>query len=176
MVVGLAACGNDEAASPPSSPGGSTTTTADDIGTDTVTRAGTGYGLLVRVRATAAGSDDVERVTFEFEDALPGYRVGYVDRPVIQDGSGEQVTVDGGPVLLARFEPASGFDLSGEGRPVFTGPERLDLATTTVVDVVRVGDFEAILQWAIGIDGSTRVPFRVVADAAAKTITVEVSS
>lgn len=130
-------------------------------------------GLLTTVRATADGG--TERVTFEFEGALPGYRVAYVDRPVIQDGSGEEVTIDGEAVLLVHFEPASGFDLEvPEGRQVYRGPERLDLATNTVTEVVRVGDFEAVLQWAIGLSG--KVPFRVRTAAEPNRIILEVQA
>jgi hypothetical protein len=168
----LPACGNDGKTT--TTPSATTTTTpADGFGTATVTEASDERGLLVKVRATDAG--DVERVTFEFEGAIPGYRVGYVERPIVEDGSGKPITVDGESVLGVRFEPASGFDLTGGGRQVFKGPDRLDLATTTVLDVVRTGDFEAVLAWAIGVDGGKH-PFRVVADADAKTITVEVAS
>ena len=158
FALAFAACGSD--ASPERAVAPASTTTI-----------ATGRGLLVRVRATKAGQ--VDRVVFEFEDELPGYRAEYVQRPVLEDGSGEVVEIEGESVLLVRFEPASGFDQSGEGRVVFKGPERLDLATETVVDVVRVGDFEAVLQWAIGIDGG-ELPYRLVPDAAAHTVTVEV--
>ncbi|MEA3076484.1 MAG: hypothetical protein QOF60_1392 [Actinomycetota bacterium] len=172
-VFVLPACGNDGGPAAGRATTTTTTTGAEGFGTATVSDDSGERGLLVKVRATDAG--DVERVTFEFEGALPGYRVGYVERPIVEDGSGKEVTVDGGSVLGVRFEPASGFDLSGGGRQVFKGPDRLDLATTTITDVVRTGDFEAVLTWAVGIDGA-KAPFRVVADAAARTISVEVAS
>ena len=130
-------------------------------------------GLLEKVTATNDG--DVDRVTFTFEGDVPGYRVGYVDRPLIEDGSGDEVTVDGTAVLGVHFEPASGFDLSGEGRQVYEGPERLDLATTVVLDVVRVSDFEANLDWAIGVDAAD-VPFRVRVDGRSIIVEVQVGS
>ena len=60
------------------------------------------------------------------------------------------------------MEPASGFDLSvPEGEMVYTGPRRIAGEGTSVVrEIVRTGDFEAVLTWAIGLDG--RVPFRVL--------------
>jgi len=62
-----------------------------------------------------------------------------------------------------RMEPASGFDLnSGEGVLVYKGPKRLDASgagATVVQEVVRTGDFEAVLNWAIGLEA--KVPFRV---------------
>lgn len=61
------------------------------------------------------------------------------------------------------MEPASGFDLNvPEGEVVYDGPRRLsgeDAGAVTVREVVRTGDFEAVLTWAIGTNG--RTPFRV---------------
>lgn len=186
-VSGLVACGADQ---DPVVSGGATTTTAEadrgagdattttamgagGFATTTVSTPPTDRGLLKQVTATNAG--DVDRITFTFEGDLPGYRVGYVDRPVIEDGSGEEVTVDGTAVLGVHFEPASGFDLSGEGRQVYEGPERLDLATSVVLDVVRVTDFEANLDWAVGVDAAG-VPFRVRVDDRSIIVEVRVGS
>lgn len=173
------ACGNDQdpVVGPASdetttSAGGSTATTAAGAGgfaTTEVTSDGDGRGLLSDVKATHDGN--VDRVTFTFEGDLPGYQVRYVERPITEDGSGAEVTVDGEAVLAVRFEPASGFDLAGDGRQVYKGPTRLDLATTAVLDVVRTGDFEAVLQWAIGVDAAA-TPFRVRVEE--HTISVEV--
>jgi hypothetical protein len=62
------------------------------------------------------------------------------------------------------MEPASGFDTSvAEGELVYTGPRRIsgaDAGTSVVREVVRTGDFEAVLTWAIGL--SDRVDFRVL--------------
>jgi hypothetical protein len=44
------------------------------------------------------------------------------------------------------MQPASGVDLSGPGYvEVYTGPDRLDPGTPEVTEVVRTGDFEAVL-------------------------------
>lgn len=149
--------------------GSSTSTTAGGpaFGTTTVSTPKGKQGLLEKVEATADGK--VDRITFTFEGDVPPYRVGYVGRPIVQDGSGDEVRLDGAAVLEVHFEPASGFDLGvDEGRQVYKGPNRLDLATRTVLDVVRVGDFEAVLVWAIGVD--TKAPFRIRTDEARKVI------
>jgi hypothetical protein len=61
------------------------------------------------------------------------------------------------------MEPASGFDLNtGEGVMIYKGPRRLEgsaAGTSVVQELVRTGDFEAVLTWAIGL--SERVDFRV---------------
>ena len=140
-------------ASPSTATGGTAFTTTEHTAT------GQGYGLLKQVRA-ARQPDGTERVVFEFEGTVPGHRIGFIERPVREDGSGDEVQVEGAAVLGVHFEPASGVDLSGpEMRMVYKGPRRLDLATSTVVDVVRVTDFEANLDWAIGLD--SRVGFKV---------------
>jgi hypothetical protein len=185
LVAGLGllagGCGNDQ--DPVVGAGDATTTTASDDATTTTAAGASGLavttvstppaarGLLKSVKATAAGG--VDRVTFEFEGDLPGYRVGYVERPLVEDGSGEEVPVDGAAVLGIHFEPASGFDLSGEGRQVYEGPERLDLATRVVLDAVRVSDFEANLDWALGVDA--KAPFRVRTETSPNRLIVEVA-
>ena len=118
----------------------------------------TGVALLTDVRL--AGQDGFDRVVFEFRDQLPGYDVAYADGPVRQDGSGEVVDVEGDAVLVVRLTPASGVDLSGPNfNQTYTGPDRLRGDTDVVAEVVRLGDFEANLTWAIGLGG--KVPFRV---------------
>ncbi len=100
---------------------------------------------------------------FEFRDELPGYRIEYVEGPLAEDGSGNPVELEGSAYLVVRMEPASGFDLDvPEGELVYTGPRRLsgaEAGAVTVREAVRTGDFEAVLTWAIGVNG--RTPFVV---------------
>jgi hypothetical protein len=117
--------------------------------------------LLTRV--VLGRHEGYDRVVFEFRNAVPGYRIEYVEPPLREDGSGNRVEVEGAAFVLVRMEPASGFDLSvPEGELVYEGPRRLsgaDSGTTVVREVVRTGDFEAVLSWAVGL--SDRVDFRV---------------
>lgn len=146
---------------------GSTTTTSSPAsgfsGATTPTSApapagATSTALLRDVRVAA--QDGFDRVVFEFTDQLPGYDVGYADGPVRQDGSGEPVDLEGDAALQVRFEPASGVDLGGATfKETYTGPDRVRGDSKVVTEVVRIGDFEANLTWAIGADG--KVPFRV---------------
>lgn len=66
--------------------------------------------------------------------------------------------------MIVRMETASGFDLAKpEGELVYTGPRRIagsDVGTSIVREVVRTGDFEAVLNWAVGLDA--RADFRVL--------------
>lgn len=153
---------------------GATTTALDGEGpgsvaftTSAATPAG-GYGHLVGVRHAA--HEGFHRIVFEFRDAVPGARAEFTERPVVQDGSGDEIAVSGDRVVLVRFEPASGFDLEA-GRETYTGARRFEVEQPPVVEVVRVGDFEANLDWAVGVDDGSRLrlfalssPPRVVLD------------
>jgi hypothetical protein len=123
----------------------------------------TGTALLERV--AVGRHEGFDRVVFQFENLRPGWKVQYVDRPIVEDGSGNPIEVAGRAVLLVRMEPASGFDLAtNEGRLVYKGPRRIegaDAGTSVVREIVRSGDFEAVLSWAIGVQD--RVDFRVQA-------------
>jgi hypothetical protein len=127
----------------------------------TVTGPGGATALLERV--AVARHEGYDRVVFEFRNILPGYRVEYLEPPLKEDGSGAIVKVEGTAFVSVRMEPASGFDLNtGEGVQVYKGPRRIsgaEAGTPVVREVVRTGDFEAVLTWAIGLGDP--VDFRV---------------
>ena len=121
----------------------------------------TGTALLERV--TLGRHEGFDRVVFQFENLRPGYRVSYVTRPIVEDGSGNEIPIAGGAVLLVHMVGASGFDLATpEGRLVYKGLRRIDgssAGTSIVREAVRSGDFEGVLAWVIGVE--ERVDFRV---------------
>ena len=174
-----ASCGGsdepDPAAAPPPAPPPPAETTgptataepADPLpgaGTAAVVAEGDETTTALLNRVAAAGHEGFDRVVFQFRNALPGYRVEYADPPLYEDGSGDRVAVAGTAFVVVRMERASGFDLeTGEGELVYTGPRRISgeqVGTGTVREVVRTGDFEAVLTWAIGL--SSRADFRVL--------------
>lgn len=134
----------------------------------------TRLALLTDVRL--GRHEGYDRIVFEFlPGSRPGYRVRYVRPPIIEDASGRVVQVDGDAFLSIRMEPASGFDLTGELGEVYTGPMRIagsSAGTEVIVEVVRTGDFEAVLNWVAGVDG--RLPFRVQRLAGPPRIAVDV--
>jgi hypothetical protein len=123
---------------------------------------GTGTALLKTVRV--GRNAGFERIVFEFDGtSQPGYRVQWVDGPITADGSGEPVEVAGDAFLEIIMEPASGVDLSApQLTVVYDGPDRIPVAgqTELITDLVRTGDFEAVLSWAAGT--TEKVPFRVL--------------
>lgn len=133
-------------------------------GTTTVSAPARGEGTALLERIALGRHEGYDRVVFRFRNRLPGYRVAYVEPPLREDGSGNLVEAAGNAFVLVRMEPASGFDLgTGEGELVYRGPRRLsgsDAGASTVRELVRVGDFEAVLGWAVGL--SDRVGFRVL--------------
>jgi hypothetical protein len=171
---GAAGCGSSSHSSetPPPPATGTTTVAAPATTTteptDTLPGAGTAVVVAPSTTTSTALLDRVavgrhegyDRVVFQFRDkGLPGYRIEYVQPPLKEDGSGDPVSVAGNAFVSVRMEPASGFDLNtGEGELVYKGPKRLPGASV-VKEVVRTGDFEAVLSWAIGLEG--KVPFRV---------------
>jgi hypothetical protein len=77
------------------------------------------------------------------------------------DGSGEPVEVDGDARLEMVLQPASGVDLSADEFTItYDGPDRISTDQTELItDLVRTGDFEAVLTWVAG--ATEAVPFRV---------------
>jgi hypothetical protein len=161
--------GGQPAAEPPTTASTTTTETTDgidaleDAGTDPVEGEATGSETALVERVAVGRHEGFDRVVFQFRDHLPGYRIEYVEPPLKEDGSGNVVQIKGNAFVVVRMEPASGFDLTtGEGVMVYKGPKRIDGAaagTSTVREVVRTGDFEAVLSWAVGLED--RVDFRV---------------
>ena len=166
-ALGLVACGESRKSSGSTST--ATTTTVEGIdplegaGTDPVTGSATGDGTALLERIAVARHEGYDRIVFQFRNHLPGYRVEYQDGPFAEDGSGNPVEVAGSAFVVVRMEPASGFDLStGEGQIVYKGPKRIsgaDAGTSVVRELVRLGDFEAVLTWVVGLE--ERVDFRV---------------
>jgi hypothetical protein len=102
---------------------------------------------LVDVRAGRHAGFD--RVVFEFRGAVPATRrIRYVDR-LVQDGSGEPVSVAGAADLEVVFEGANAHDDSGSPT---VSPRRFSPGFTALKEVAQVGDFEAIVTYGLGVD------------------------
>ena len=169
-------CGGSDKSSTPTggyslpSPTPTVTTGTDGIdplegaGTTPVERPPTSSERIALLERVAVGRHEgYDRVVFQFRNTLPGYRVEYVQPPLKEDGSGNPVEIKGNAFLVVRMEPASGFDLNtGEGVMIYRGPRRLEgstAGTSVAQELVRTGDFEAVLTWAVGL--SDKVDFRV---------------
>jgi hypothetical protein len=122
--------------------------------------------------------DGYDRVVFQFRNHLPGYRVEYVQPPFREAGSGNPLEVAGRAFVDVRMATASGSDLvAGAGKPVYRGPRRIrgsQVGAEVVRELVRTGDFEAVLSWAVGLED--RVGFRVSTMAAPPRLVVDFTS
>jgi hypothetical protein len=96
--------------------------------------------ILAAVRVGA--HEGFDRIVFEFDAGVPGYAVKYVDRPITEDGSGATVAIEGGAVLSVRFESASAHDVT---------TTRIKGPGGAIAEAVRTGDFEAVVNWAVGV-------------------------
>ncbi len=130
------------------------------------------YSGFARNRSASCLGD---RVVFEFDGPVPAdFDVSFVPA-IIGDPSGLPVPVIGQALLGVTFSLANGHDEDGN---VFT-----DAITTlglkNVIQVVRSGDFEAVLSFGIGLAKQTQFsvftltnPSRVVIDIKATFTTV----
>lgn len=112
--------------------------------------------MTLRAVRTAAHAG-YDRVVFEFgEGPLPGYYVSYVD-DVYACGSGDAVKVAGASRLSVRLQPAQAHDDSGD---VTIVERRRRPALPTLRELTITCDFEAQVEWALGLAAQT--PYRIL--------------
>ncbi len=119
----------------------------------------------VRVDGTSA--------TFEFHSPPGLVRTHFRPRSQIaESGSGQKVPLRGRAFLVVSFFPAATAEMGMTGLTFsYTGPRRLRPGTPgPVQELVKIGDFEAQLDWAIGLD--RRRPVHVTRDGTTVTLTV----
>ena len=115
--------------------------------------------LLTGIRV--ARHEGYDRVIFQFANAVPGYDIRYVKRPIRQDASGKVMQVKGAFVLQIRMKNALDADLTKSTAPrTYTGPLRFSPGTPEIVELVKTGGFEAVLTWVASV--RDRVDFRVM--------------
>lgn len=125
-----------------------------------------GVAQLVEVRA--AQHDGFDRVVFEFEGPeQPGWFTRLDTPPAVAAGSGEPVPVEGEAYIDLGMSFAVARYIDG----TYDGPDRIAVGGGIVTEVVLTGDFEAQLEWAIGLEneapyaiGILDSPVRVVVD------------
>ena len=122
----------------------------------------TGTAYLTGVSITPAGCSD--RISFTFSGRIPGYRVEYrtAAQAQTEDASGRHVDIAGGSFLVVRLADAQTVRTHGDGSitPTYRGATRLPPnGAHHVREVVKTGDFEAVVTWVIGLDGKR--PFAI---------------
>ena len=108
---------------------------------------------------------------FEFASAPTTIRTHF--RPgsqIAESGSGRKVPLKGRAFLVVSFAPAATATADANGVSFsYSGPKRLEPGSAgPVQEVAKIGDFEAQLDWAIGLDGR-RTP-QVTRDGSSVTV------
>jgi hypothetical protein len=115
-----------------------------------------------------------DRVAFTFRGGLPGYTVSYEPESTakVEDASGRHIEIAGTAFLVVRLMNVMTAEISGEDvTPTYTGPRRIPADETQFVrEVVKTGDFEAVVTWVIGVEGKR--PFTATASGSSLVIDV----
>jgi hypothetical protein len=106
----------------------------------------------------AAEHTTFDRFTLEFDIAPPGYKVEYVEPPILADPSGQEVTIDGTAFLQITIQGAVADYLNTDDP--YTGPDELNPGLPNLVEAELAGDFEAVLSWVLGV--KEEADFRVL--------------
>ena len=186
LLAVAAACGDDDTTSGATTTGAgggdATTTTTDggggdddstttvegidpmtDADTDAKSGPATANAVALLTDVRMARHEGYDRIVLEFRgDGLPEWRIEYVDPPILEDASGEEVEIEGDAFLQILMFGASGFDMETVTES-YTGPDELegsDFGMGVVQELERTGDFEAVLTWVVGL--SDEVDFRVL--------------
>lgn len=100
--------------------------------------------------------EDCPRIVFEFSSHEPDYVVQYSEGPFTECGSGEPVSTDSwkaSAYLTVRLEPSSTADLSKEDVPqTYEGPRDIEVDGDVLKHLKVICDFEAVLEWVVGVD------------------------
>lgn len=118
--------------------------------------AGTAPPVPMLMDVQTGTHEDFDRVLFQLEGDLPGYRVEYVPPPITACGSGLPVEIAGDAFLQVRMSPAAAHDDTG-----VSTFDQLELAPNLpgLLEIEQTCDFEAVLVWVMGL--AEEVDFRV---------------
>lgn len=181
VLVLFAACGNDDGAEPTGATAGASPTPAptpcalDGGSTDPQrSSAQPEWAPLADLRHSTEGCP---RIVFEFTDHEPDYLVEYAEEPFSECGSGEEVSTAGWEAeafLRVRLEPSGTADLSDpSAKQTYEGPRDIEVDGPVLKRMRVICDFEAVLEWVIGLD--ERRQFSVVVLDDPSRIVIDVS-
>lgn len=124
--------------------------------------------LLVDVRT--AHHPGFDRITFEFRGPRPQHRIGYRSQ-LVEDASGKPVELAGAAAINVVFQGANAHNPDGSPS---VEPRRFKPNLPSLKEVARIGDFEAVVTYGLGIDH--RVPFKVLELSNPSRIAIDIST
>ncbi|SEU27889.1 AMIN-like domain-containing (lipo)protein [Stigmatella erecta] len=113
----------------------------------------------VTLRTVRTGRNEgFDRVVFEFDGPqVPGYRVEYVEKPVIKCGSGDPTELAGQGALQVTLTPAQ----AHEGGTVTVAERARKPALPSLLELKLTCDFEGEVVWVFGTPKASQ-PYRVL--------------
>lgn len=124
-------------------------------------RGGTEAKIAQLVDVRVGTHEGYDRVTFEFAPpsdgkhfGLPPYELHRATPPLREDGSGDPVSLDGSHFAGVVFHGAAGYDFIEDG-PTYTGPRDFRRDFKTLAETRQMGDYEATLSWAFGLNSAS---------------------
>jgi uncharacterized low-complexity protein len=130
-------------------------------------RGGTEGKIAQLVDVRVGTHDGYDRVVFEFAApkgdgakyfGLPPYELHSATPPIMEDPTGEPMSVDGSRFATVVFHGGSGveFDDSEDGYTItYTGPKEFRPGYPALAEASQQGDFEATLSWVFGLDSAS---------------------
>jgi hypothetical protein len=112
-------------------------------------RAGAAGSTLRGVRT--AGHEQFDRIVFEFDGAVPGHRLDYIDRPIRECGSGRVLQVAGQAWLRVRFDQARAHELVDGFAQATVASRNRTLDHALVQQLVLTCDAGGQLEWVAGV-------------------------
>ncbi|MFI6506722.1 hypothetical protein ACIBCT_03885 [Streptosporangium sp. NPDC050855] len=111
-----------------------------------------------------------DRVVIDLKGDLPGYTARWVAE-LVQDGSGDPIDVKGGAYLQLTMTPAAAH--TEAGTPTWTGGPIFQAGLGNVRNVVRTGDFEAVV--GVGVVLERKAAFRVLEQKSPNRLVVDIA-
>jgi len=118
-------------------------------------RAHTGQPTARLTGVETSRQDGFDRVEFTFDGAVPSWRIGYA--PVVRDGAGGVLALQGRAPLAVAFRPAQAHDPGGSSS---FGPQSRTPGYGSLRQVRLAGDIEGRVRFGLGL--GARAGFRVL--------------
>lgn len=115
--------------------------------------------------------DGYDRIVFEFQNGLPELQISRTTPPLLQDGSGFEMEVEGASFLQILMQ--GGTKQMPAGGVSYGGPREFSTGFDQLLELEEGGDFEAVSTWYAGLAGEACVRAFTLSDPPRIVIDVE---